>query len=116
MYVSENVNSQSTYELCLLKVCGKCIGINTNLFGARPLYFGAHFTNSPYFDIADEEYEKFERNNWLDKNINTTLEGDELRSKKYINIGVERNMNYGHKRVVRKIAKVGKFGKCKSNA
>ena len=52
----------------------------------------------------------------MDKNINTTLEGDELRSKKYINIGVERNMNYGHKRVVRKIAKVGKFGKCKSNA
>ena len=63
----------------------------------------------------DDEYEKFERNNCSGNNRNSIIEGVQLTAIEYIRVGEEIRLDYRNRREVGKIARVGKFVKCKSN-
>ena len=65
VYIGKKVNSRPTDESHCIEVRRKCTYVNPNLFGEKPLYFVAHFVNSAYFDIANDEYETFERKSYF---------------------------------------------------
>lgn len=54
---------------------GKVLGIQPDELGRRPLYFGGHFGNTPYFIIGDREWEYYDRNTHAGKNANCQCEG-----------------------------------------
>ena len=53
---------------------GKFIDVLADKLGKRPLYFGAHFANTPYFYCTSaEDYAKYEKTHWLGKNTNCEI-------------------------------------------
>ena len=65
VYFGVRAREQDTDETRRLEVSpGKVIDVLPDESGNRPLYFGAHFANTPYIDCTTaEDYAKYEKNN-----------------------------------------------------
>ena len=72
VYFGVRPQEVETYKLCLLEVgTGKFIDVLADQSGKRPLYFDAHFANTPYFYCTSaEDYAKYDKNAWSGKNAN----------------------------------------------
>ena len=77
---------------------GKVIDVLPDESGNRPLYFGAHFANTPYIDCTTaEDYTKFDRNNWSGKNANCIIDGCLITCTSRIEKFHELRLDYGHR-------------------
>ena len=77
---------------------GKFIDVLADQSGKRPLYFGAHFTNTPYIDCTSvEEHTKYEKNPWLGKNENCKIVGRTIICTSRIEKFDGLRLDYGHR-------------------
>ena len=77
---------------------GKVLDVLADASGNRPLYFGAHFANTPYIDCTTaEDYTKFDRNNWSGKNANCIIDGCLITCTSRIEKFHELRLDYGHR-------------------
>ena len=53
VYFGKKLNPRSIDESRCLKIRCKVVDVEHNFAVARPLYFGGHFSNPPYFHIVD---------------------------------------------------------------
>ena len=70
--LAKKVGTKPTDKSRRLEISGHVIEVKPTYFGARPLYFGAHFTNSPYYQIPDDQHDAYDKNVHAGKNANMT--------------------------------------------
>ena len=99
VYFGVRAREQDTDETRQLEVSpSKVIDVLPNESGNRPLYFGAHFANTPYIDCTTaEDYTKFDRNNWSGKNENCVIDGCLIKCTSRIEKFDELRLCYGHR-------------------
>ena len=99
VYFGVRAREEDTDETRRLEVArGKVIDVLADASGNRPLYFGAHFANTPYADCTTaEDYTNFERNNWSGKNANCVIDGCLIKCTSRIEKFDELRLCYGHR-------------------
>ena len=97
VYVGKKAKKSNKDESRRLDVYGNLIDIQPTYFGARPLYFGAHFANTPYFGIAENKHDAYDKNNRAGRNANARFEGVSIRCTQDIQRGEEIRLDYGHR-------------------
>ena len=97
VYVGKKAKKSNRDESRRLNVYGHPIDIQPTYFGARPLYFGAHFANTPYFGISDNMHDAYDRNVRAGRNANARFEGVSIRCTQDIQCGEEIRLDYGHR-------------------
>ena len=99
VYFGVRAREEDTDETRRLEVArGKVIDVLADASGNRPLYFGAHFANTPYIDcITSEDYANFEKNNWSGKNANCVIDGCLIKCTSRIEKFDELRLCYGHR-------------------
>ena len=99
VYFGERARERDTDQSRQLELSpGKHIDVLADASGKRPLYFGAHFTNTPYMDCSTaEDYAKYEKNNWCGKNANCRIEGCLIVCTSRIEKFDELRLDYGHR-------------------
>ena len=75
VYVGKKAKKSNRDKSRRLDVFGHPIDIQPTYFGARPLYFGAHFANSPYFGIPDDMHNTYNQNDHAGRNANAKFVG-----------------------------------------
>ena len=80
-----------------LQVGNQIIDVPTQKIGARPLYFGAHFANTPYFGLADDQHDLHDKNPWCGENSNARIRGLQIVATQRIHLGEEIRLDYGHR-------------------
>ena len=97
VYVGKKAGTKPTDETRRLEISGRVIDVQPTYFGARPLYFGAHFANSPYFQIPDDQHDAYDRNVHAGKNANAEIVGLLIQCTQDIARGDEIRLDYGHR-------------------
>ena len=99
VYFGERAREGDTDQSRRLEVSpGKDIDVLADASGKRPLYFGAHFANTPYIDCTTaEDYTKFDRNNWSGNNANCIIDGCLITCTSRIEKFHELRLDYGHR-------------------
>ena len=99
VYFGVRAREEDTDETRRLEVSpGKFLDVLANASGNRPLYFGAHFANTPYIDCTTtEDYASFEKNNWSGNNANCVIDGCLIKCISRIEKFDELRLCYGHR-------------------
>ena len=97
VYVGKKALKSNKDESRRLDVYGNLIDIQPTYFGARPLYFGAHFANTPYFGIPDNMHNAYDRNVRAGRNANAKFVGVSIQCTQDIQRGEEIRLDYGHR-------------------
>ena len=97
VYVGKKAKKSNKDKSRRLDVYGNLIDIQPTYFGARPLYFGAHFANTPYFGIPDNMHNAYDRNVRSGRNANAKFVGVSIQCTQDIQRGEEIRLDYGHR-------------------
>ena len=97
VYVGKKADTKSTDESRRLEISGRLIDVTPTYFGARPLYYGAHFANSPYYLIPDDQHDAYDRNVRAGRNANAEIVGVLIKCTQDIQRGDEIRLDYGHR-------------------
>ena len=97
IYVGKKAKKSNRDKSRRLDVYGHPIDIQPTYFGARPLYFGAHFANTPYFGIPDNMHNAYDRNVRAGRNANAKIVGLSIQCTQDIQRGEEIRLDYGHR-------------------
>ena len=75
VYFGKKADTHSKDETRMLEIKGHLIDVKPTCFGAQPLYFRAHFSNLPYYQIPDEKHDYYDRSVHLGRNPNAEIVG-----------------------------------------
>ena len=98
VYFGKKADTRSKDETRMLEIKGHLIDVKPTCFGARPLYFEAHFSNLPYYQIPDEKHDNYDRNNPLGKNANAEIVGFMIKCTQDIQSREEIRLDYSHRK------------------
>ena len=114
VYFGKKADTRSKDETRMLEIKGHLIDVKPTCFGARPLYFGVHFANSPYYQIPDEKHDDYDRSAHAGRNPNAEIVGVMIKCTQDIQRGEEIRLDYGHrKRPATVTTKINKSAKKK---
>ena len=97
IYVGKKANNQNTDDSRRLDISRNLIDFQPSYFGARPLYFGAHFANSPYYHIPNNQHDAYDINDNAGRNANARIVGVLIQCQQDIQRGEEIRLDYGHR-------------------
>ena len=98
VYFGKKADTHSKDETRMLEIKGHLIDVKPTCFGAQPLYFRAHFSNLPYYQIPDEKQYYYDRSAHLGRNPNAEIVGVMIKCTQDIQRGEEIRLDYGHRK------------------
>ena len=98
VYFGTKAKSKTKDNTRCLIVGKKIIDVPPQKAGARPLYFGAHFANTPYWGLEDDQHDLHDKNHWSGRNPNAEIYGVQIVATQRITVGDKIRLDYGHRK------------------